>query len=109
MVLVRRKDCSTRFCIDYKRLNDDTVKDSYPLHRIEDCLDALSGARYFSSIDLTSGYWQIPVHKEDRPKTAFVSKFVLYEFLMMPFGLTNATSTFEHDMEAIRRGLQWQT
>ncbi len=90
IVLVKKKDGTTRFCNDYRQLNDITIKDSYPLPRIEVCLDALSGAAYFSSMDLASSYWQIPVREEDHPKTAFVSKSSLFEFQMMLFWLTNA-------------------
>ena len=109
IVLVRKKDNSTRFCIDYRKLNAVTQKDSYPLPRIQDCLDSLGGSKYFSSMDLASGYWQIPVREEDKPKTAFVSKSGLYEFQFMPFGMVNAPSTFERCMETILRGLHWKT
>ena len=107
--LVGKKDGSTRFCIDYRCLNDCSVKDSYPLPRISDCLDSLVGAQYFSTMDLASGYWQIRVKEEDRPKTAFVTKAGLYQFLVMPFGLANAPSTFERCMESILRAEQWST
>ena len=107
--LVQKKDGSTRFCVDYRLLNDCSVKDSYPLPRISDCLDSLVGARYFSTMDLASGYWQIRVKEEDRPKTAFVTKAGLYQFLVMPFGLANAPSTFERCMESILRAEQWAT
>ncbi len=109
IALVKKKKGEVSFCIDYRHLNEVTIKDSYPLPRIEDCLDALVGAKFFSSMDLASGYWQIPVKEEDKEKTAFVSKSGLLEFNMMPFGLTNAPGTFERAMEAILQGLQWQT
>lgn len=109
VVLVRKKDGSVRFCIDYRQLNSVTVKDSYPLPRIEDCFDALAGATLFSTMDLASGYWQIKMHPDDQLKTAFVTKSGLYHFTVLPFGLVNAPSTFERCMETVLRGLQWQT
>lgn len=109
VVLVRKKDNTTRFCIDYRKLNSVTKIDSYPLPRIADCFDSLSGSKMFSTMDLASGYWQIKVRKEDQPKTAFVTKTGLFQFSVLPFGLVNAPSCFEKCMETILRGLQWQT
>ena len=109
VVLVKKKDGSTRFCIDYRSLNKVVVKDCYPLPRVDDCLDSLSCSNYFSCMDLASGYWQLPVHEDDKPKTAFVTKSGLYEFNVLPFGLTNAASTFERCMESVLRGCQWKT
>ncbi len=82
------------FCVDYRKLNDVTHKDIYPLLRIDDILDVLRGAKYFCSINLASSYWQIKVADKDREKTAFGSQLGLYEFLCMPFGLTGAPTTF---------------
>lgn len=104
IVLVSKKDGSLRFCVDYRRLNDITKKDSYPLPNIEDTFDALAGANYFCALDLASGYWQVPLDAESREKTAFTTKFGLYQFNVMPFGLCNAPATFERLMERILRG-----
>lgn len=98
-VIVKKKDGSIRLCIDYRQLNSTTRRDAFPLPRIEESLDALSGAVWFSTLDLASGYNQVPVAEPDRMKTAFCTPFGLFEFNRMPFGLCNAPSTFQRLME----------
>lgn len=109
IVLVRKKDGSLRMCVDYRPLNGKTRKDEFPLPRIEESLDALSGARWFSTIDLASGYNQVPVLEKDRPKTAFCTPFGLFEFNRMPFGLCNAPSTFQRLMQRMFGDQQGQS
>ncbi|XP_062404413.1 uncharacterized protein LOC134094507 [Sardina pilchardus] len=99
IVIVRKKCGGLRMCVDYRQLNSKTRKDAFPLPRIEESVDALSGAQWFSTLDLASGYNQVPVIEQDRPKTAFCTPFGLFEFNRMAFGLCNAPSTFQRLME----------
>ena len=105
VVLVTKKDGSIRYCIDYRQLNNITTKDSYHLPHPQDCLESLREAKWYSTLDLQSGYWQIEMDPEDREKTAFASLSGLFQFCVMPFGLTNAPSTFERLMDRVFQGL----
>ena len=100
VVLVRKKDGGLRFCIDLRKLNNRTIKDEYSLPRIEDTLDCLHGAVWFSTLDLKSGYWQVELEEEAKPLTAFtVGPLGFWECECMPFGLTNAPAAFQRLME----------
>ena len=107
VVLVKKKDGTFRFCVDYRKVNSVTKKDAYPLPRIEDCLDALNGCKWFSTLDLASGYWQVAMDDADMEKTAFQTHLGLYEFRVMPFGLCNAPATFERLMDGLLGDLKW--
>jgi dUTPase len=107
VVLVQKKDKSFRFCIDYRKLNSVTVKDSFPIANLSDCLDSLSGSKWFSTLDLASGYWQCEVEESDRHKTAFITHRGLHQFKVLPFGLCNSPPTFQRLMEKVLNGLTW--
>jgi hypothetical protein len=101
VIFVPKKDGTQRLCVDYRALNEVTVKNKYSLPRIDDLFDQLRGACVFSKIDLRSGYHQLKVRECDIPKTAFVSRYGLYEFTVMSFGLTNAPAYFMYMMNNV--------
>ena len=106
-VLVWKKSGQVCPCVDYQQLNKVTKDVAYPIPRTQDCLDAMSGATMFSTMDITSAYNQLPVAEQDIPKTAFVTKYGLCDFTKMPFGLSTALHTYECLMELTLSGLQW--
>ncbi|CAC5376632.1 Transposon Ty3-I Gag-Pol polyprotein,Transposon Ty3-G Gag-Pol polyprotein,Retrovirus-related Pol polyprotein from transposon 17.6 [Mytilus coruscus] len=108
VVLVRKKDGGIRWCIDYRKIIAVTSKDLFPLPNIEECMDTLAGASVFFTLDLQSGYHQIDAAPEDRVKTAFTTRYGLFEYTRMPFGLCGAPGTFQRVMELVLRGLQWE-
>ena len=99
MVIVRKKNNEIRLCVDYRRLNKKTVRDAFPLPRVEESFDCLNGSKYFSTIDLSAGYNQVAVEESDKHKTAFTSPFGLYEYNRLPFGLCNGPATFQRLMQ----------
>ena len=107
-VFVKKKDGDLRICIDYRRLNAKTFKDSYPLPLPDEVQERLAGAAKFSKLDLNSGYWQVPLHCNDREMSAFSPGpgMGLFQFNVMPFGLTNAPGTFQRMMDSVLRGLE---
>ena len=94
--------------MDYRKLNAVTIKDSFRLPRIDDSLDTLGGAKWFSTLDLQSGYWKVEMEESSKEKTAFICGSGLYQFEWMPFGLCNSPATYERLMERVLAGLQWQ-
>ncbi|KAL5486579.1 hypothetical protein EMCRGX_G019081, partial [Ephydatia muelleri] len=105
MVIVQKKDGALRICVDYRKLNSVSQVDAYPMPRIDDILGHLGKSQYISTMDLTRGYWQVPVEQQARPKTAFATPFGLFQFKMMPFGLQGAPATFQRLMDQVIQGM----
>ncbi|KAL5506277.1 hypothetical protein EMCRGX_G007890 [Ephydatia muelleri] len=101
-----KKDGGIRFCVDYRRLNAVSAADCYPMPRVDELIDRLGTAKYISTLDLSRGYWQVPMSAESRKKTSFVTPFGQFEFNVMPFGLHGAPSTFQRMMDQVLQGLE---
>lgn len=108
IVLVRKSDGSLRLCVDYSQLNSKTKRDAFPLPRIDESFDALQGAKFFSTIDLASGYHQVAVREQDQAKTAFTTPFGIFEYSQMTFRVCNGPSTFQHLMQSSMGDLIFQ-
>ena len=106
--MVKKKDGSYRFCVDFRKVNKVTKVDSFPMPLVADALDSLAGASVFSVLDLKSGFWQIQMQEDSKQKTAFATHNGLYEFLTMPFGLVNSGASFQRLMGHILRGLEYR-
>jgi len=105
--MVPKPDGSVNFCIDYRKLNLMTVKDAYPIPRMDECIDSLGDARVFSTLDCNARYWQIPVAEEDKHLTAFTCHSGVWQCVRLPFGLCNAPATFQRAMDMILAGVKW--
>ena len=109
VVMVRKSDGTWRFAVDMRQLNSLTLKDSYPLPRIDSCLDALGGSVYFSTLDLRQGYWQVPMEEDSARKTCFQTRKGTFQFEVLAYGLCNAPACFERLMDRVLCGLTWQS
>ena len=98
---MKKKDRSPRLCVDYRKLNQVSEGDTYPMPRTDDLINRVRGAAHISTLDLVKGYWQVPVAEEDRAKTAFSTPFGLYQFNTMPFGLQGTPATFQRLMDQV--------
>ena len=106
IVLLKKKDGTMRLCVNYRKLNSLSRADAYPMPWIDELIDRLGNSKFVTTLDLTRGYWQVPVAESAREKTAFVTPFVLYQFRMMPFGLQGAPATFQKMMDKLIREME---
>ena len=104
-MLVNKPDGSLRMCIDYRKLNDISLSDAYPIPRISDILEKIGHSKYLSRFDLTKGYWQVPLSEDTKEKSAFITPYGLYEFNVMPFGMKTSPATFIRLMEKVLKGV----
>ena len=108
VLLLEKPNGEFRFCVDYRRLNAETKKHAYPLSRINETLDALGNATWFSTLDLQSGFWQIPVRRQDQEMTAVATHHGHQEFRVLPFGLANTPASFQRLVDLVSSGLHWK-
>ena len=104
--MVKKKDGTNRICVDYRKLNATSKFDAYPIPRIDEMLDAVGQSEYLTTLDLTKGYWQVPMKEEDKTKTAFSSPLGLLQSTVKPFGLSGAPATFQRMMDQVLRGTE---
>jgi len=107
--MVPKKDGSYRFCVDFRKVNAASKTTEFPIPRVDECLESLSGSVFFSTLDLAAGYWQVEMDKDDREKTAFSTDHGHYQFVTMPMGLKGAPATFQRLMNLVLRGLHWSS
>ncbi len=108
VVIVPKHDGSARFCVDCRKLKASTIRDAYPIPRMDNCIDSLGEAKIFTTLNWNSGSWQIPIHEADRNKIAFVSHMGSYCFTRVSFGLTNTPATFQSAVDILLSGINWQ-
>lgn len=109
VLLVKKKDGSSRFCVDFRKLITVTKRSNYPLPSIEDILSYMGKSEYYTTLDLYSGFWQVPIREQDKELTAFIAPgHGLYEFNVLPFGFCNAPSTFQSLADKVFHGMKWK-
>lgn len=109
VMLMPKPDGCLRFCVDYRRLNAVIIRDTYPIPRMDECIDCLGDARVFTKLDCNSGYWQRPIARKDNDKSAFVCHSGLSRYLRLPFALTNPPATFQRTLDVLLSRFKWKT